>query len=187
MGDFTTEVFHFLLSNITSVKRQKPKRRFEMENTKLRTQAEVNEFAGTSIKGDLTIEGSDISDLSPLSALTFVGGDLVIWHNSALTNLEGLRNITSVGGELWIEGNPSLTNLDGLSNLTSVGENLVIRHNPALVNLDGLSNITSVSGYLCIDRNPSPTNFNGLCKITGNKIKNFREKLLNIKDIFRIF
>ena len=67
-----------------------------MKNVILETQEEVNAFAGTSIEGDLTIEGSDISDLAPLSTLTSVSGDLFIQYNSALTNLDGLSNITSV-------------------------------------------------------------------------------------------
>ena len=113
-----------------------------MENIKLRTQAEVNEFAGTEIKGNLTIEGSDIYDLEPLLTLTSVDGDLSIYKNPALTNLDGLSNLTFVGGALGIEYNPSLTNLDGLSKITSVGGNLEIGYNDSLTNLDCLSNLT---------------------------------------------
>jgi len=89
-----------------------------METLKLSTQAEVNEFAGTEIKGDLTIQGSDIDDLSPLSTLTSVGGDLKILFNPSLTNFDGLNNLTSLGRDLVIKYNNSLTNLDCLSNLT---------------------------------------------------------------------
>ena len=91
-----------------------------MENTKLRTQAEVNEFAGTEIKGNLTIEGSDIYDLSPLLTLNSVSGNLLIWHNDSLTNLDGLSSLTLVSGVLEIRNNSALTNLDGLRNISSV-------------------------------------------------------------------
>ena len=42
----------------------------------LSTQAQVNAFSYSSITGNLTIQGADITDLSPLSALTSVGRDL---------------------------------------------------------------------------------------------------------------
>ncbi|MCH8303837.1 MAG: hypothetical protein IIB94_01770 [Candidatus Marinimicrobia bacterium] len=68
----------------------------------LSTQAEVNSFAGAYITGSLTITGSDIVDLTPLSTLDSLGGDLVVTVNPALTNLNGLSNITSLGGDLQV-------------------------------------------------------------------------------------
>ena len=68
----------------------------------LRTQAEVNSFAGTSIRSNLTIQGTDIIDLTPLSALDSVGGNVSVDHNDALTNLDGLSNLTYVGGSLEV-------------------------------------------------------------------------------------
>src|SRR5690606_16612386 len=91
----------------------------------LTSQTEVDAFATnypncTEVSGNLTIQGANITDLTPLSNLTSVGGFLRIYSNSNLTNLDGLSNLTSVEGFLQILYNSSLTNLDGLSNLTSV-------------------------------------------------------------------
>ena len=44
----------------------------------LSTQAEVNSFAGTSIAGNIAIQGDDIIDLTPLSTLLSVGGYLYV-------------------------------------------------------------------------------------------------------------
>src|SRR5690606_15814510 len=138
----------------------------------LTSQADIDAFAinypnCTEISGDLQISGSDITDLSPLSILTSVGGYLEISSNSNLTDLEGLSNLTSVGGFLYISSN-SITNLDGLSNLTSVGGNLYIYNNSNLTNLNGLSNLTSVGGYLEISSNSSLTDLDdGLSNLTS--------------------
>src|SRR5690554_1899256 len=134
------------------------------------TQAQIDAFATnypncTEVSGNLTIQGANITDLTPLSNLTSIGGYLVIYNNSNLTNLDGLSNLTSVGGYLDIYSNLSLTNLDGLSNLTSVGEFLSINSNSNLTNLDGLSNLTSVGADLVIYSNYSLTDISGLQNI----------------------
>ena len=136
-------------------------------NVTLNTQAEVNSFAGTSITGSLTIEGSDIVDLTPLSTLTSVGGYLIVRNSYALTTLDGLSNLTSVGNGLKVEGNTQLSNLDGLSNIVSVGGYLSIRFNHSLSHLDGLSNITSVGGDLIIYSDTLLINLDGLSNITS--------------------
>ena len=116
----------------------------------LYSQADVNNFATnypncTEISGYLYITGSTITDLSPLSNLTSVGGYLSIYSNSNLTNLDGLSNLTSVGGFLLIDSNSNLTSLNGLSNLTSVGADLVIKSNYSLTDISGLQNIDPTS------------------------------------------
>ena len=93
----------------------------------LTTQAEVDAVSCSSVTGDLSISGPDITDLSPLSSVTSVGGDLDIQSNHALTNLDGLGGITSVGGFLTLLNNDALTNLDGLAAVTSVGQLLHLR------------------------------------------------------------
>src|SRR5690606_38552068 len=141
-------------------------------NVSLSSQAGVNNFATnypncTEVSGNLTIQGANITDLTPLSNLTSVGGFLRIYDNLSLTNLDGLSNLTSVGRFLDIFNNSNLTNLDGLSNLTSVGEYLHIFNNSNLTNLDGLSNLTSVGGYLRISSNSNLTNLDGLSNLTS--------------------
>ena len=135
----------------------------------LNSQADVDAFEAstTTIVGNLTIEGNDITDLINLSNLTSVSGYLDIRYNDALTNVDSLANLTSVGGYLQVYSNNALTNIDGLANITSVGSDLYIYNNDALPHLNGLINITSVGGFLGINGNDALTNLNGLANITS--------------------
>ncbi len=139
----------------------------------LTTQEQVNAFDNTiiSISGDLKIgeflADSDINDLSPLSSLTSIGGDLTIISTSVLTSLNGLNGLIFVGGSLRVQDNDILTNLDGLSNIISIGGNINIPFNRLLENLDGLSGLTSIVGDLNITGNDALTNLNGLSGLTS--------------------
>lgn len=117
------------------------------ENVLLFSQEDVDNFTSynqgctNALEGDLVIAGADITDLSPLSGITSVGGNLDITSNTALTSLVGLDNITSVGESLIIRDNNSLNNLNGLNALTAIGGYLQIENNDALTTISGLQNI----------------------------------------------
>jgi len=53
----------------------------------------------TSISGELRVQNTSHSNVDSLSALTAVGGDLIMRDNDALTNIDGLSALTSVGGD----------------------------------------------------------------------------------------
>jgi hypothetical protein len=135
------------------------------------TQAQVDSFpvnypGCTQIEGVVTINGEDISNLSGLNGLTYIGEGLFIGTffyggNFQLTNLAGLENLTSIEGYLHINQNFVLTSLSGLNNLTSIGDYLVIYGN-ALDNLSGLSGLTSIGGSLHIARNYNLSDLSGL-------------------------
>lgn len=124
----------------------------------LDSQADVDDFQTTfgggdtcdTVTGDLVVGGIDIADLSPLSALTSVMGNLHISQNSSLTNVVGLSALTTVGGFLSFYDNQNLTHIDGLSSLVSVGGHLVFQSNPALTDINGLESLTSVGGGVYI-------------------------------------
>jgi hypothetical protein len=133
----------------------------------LSSQAEVDAFYFTEITGNLTIGGdynisSDITNLTQLSSLISVGGNLDIFKNDFLTNLGGLENLTYLGGFFSSMNMFALKNVDGLRNLTSINGNLILAGNPSLSNIDGFENITSVGGYLQIAANGLLTNIKGL-------------------------
>ena len=125
----------------------------------LNSQLEVNNFglnyAGcTNISGDLNINGADITDLTPLSNLISVLGNVRLWGNTALTTLQGLHNITEIGGMLDLAGyNFPLVNLNGLSSLQTVGGTVSIDSFSTLVSVQGLSNLVSVGGIFLIMNN----------------------------------
>ena len=123
----------------------------------LQTQAEVDGFQETYGPCDrvlsLYLEGTDISNLDGLSALTDVASSLYIQNNPVLVDVDGLSALTTVTRNLWIQNNASLADLDGFSALTSVSALLAIFENDALTNINGLSALTVVGGSLVIRDN----------------------------------
>lgn len=120
----------------------------------------------TTVTGNLTIYYTNvITDLNGLN-ISSVGGNININQNAALTNLAGLENLTSVGGDIYISYNSSLTNLEALESLAAVN-NIWIGASPGLTNLSGLESLTSVSGDIEIGGNAALTNLVGLQNLTS--------------------
>ena len=90
-------------------------------NLTLTTQAQVNAFNYTEVTGDLEITGADISDLSPLSGVTTIGGWLNIWQNPLLQTIDAFNSLTSVGATILIDSNGAMTSFTGFSALQTVG------------------------------------------------------------------
>lgn len=144
-------------------------------NVALRTQAEVDEF-GThnyiGITGHLIIgynsdeDYSDITDLSSLEALTFVGKEVGISHNKVLKHLIGLGYLSEIGSHLTINNNPVLVTLESLNSLTVINKDLSVINNDSLTSFNGLHNIVSVGQYLTVMGMPV-VNLNGLHNITS--------------------
>ena len=132
------------------------------------TQVEVNAFAGgcTIITGGLTFASGDINDLSPLSGITTIQGNLTITDNDLLEDLDGLGSLITVTGNILINGNDGLKNIDALSGLATVNGALSVFGNSMLMDLEGLRNITSVNNNLTINNNDALTEINGLRNIT---------------------
>jgi len=165
------------------------------EHISFQIQSQIDNFSTdypdcTEIEGDVRIghfmSGTGMNDLSGLSQITTISGDLTIQNTSA-TNLTGLENLESVGGSISIRSNWDLQTIDALSNLESVGgQYLIIQHNlfledmkafeytdfqlnyvsitynNELTDLDGLQGIKSVNGDLAITDNSSLTSLAGL-------------------------
>lgn len=156
-----------------------------VEDVYLHSQADVNDFQALygsgsvcdTVTGSLTIAGSDIGDLAPLSDLTTIGGRVTVESNPLLESLDGLAGLTSIGivchpfgstcESLVIRNNATLLTIDALSNLTASEGNVEITDNPLLTNLDGLSGITRIERMLYIARNQSLTQISGLSSLTG--------------------
>lgn len=102
------------------------------------------------INGDVTIQGSDISNLDSLIVLNNIYGDLNIGQifspAETLVSIQGLQNLESVEENLNIEFAQSLPSLDGLQGLLSIWGSIRIANNPLIKDLSPLSNITGL-GY----------------------------------------
>lgn len=116
----------------------------------------------THVTGNLGIgefgnPNTTINDISSLSSITTIDGNLIV-SNTSLPNLNGLQNLNNVGGNLFLAFNNQLTSVDQLSNLTETA-GINFHFNDALVSLSGLNNITNISGNLRVSYNNSLQNF----------------------------
>jgi hypothetical protein len=105
------------------------------------------------ILGDLRISGTQLADLTDLSGLWDVEGDLMIEDNGMLGSLQGLDHLTRIGRDLQIVRNVSLTSLAGLEQLKTISGDLVLTGNAALASVRELSGLTSISGLISIRDN----------------------------------
>ncbi len=120
----------------------------------LTTQAEVDAFTCTEVKGTVLISGPDITNLNALSALEKVGEHFIINEAHNLLNLDGLENLTHVTCSFEIKNNENIREISAVSNLTRVGRNLTFSGNSSLTSLAGISQIDSVLNINVFD-NPS--------------------------------
>ena len=129
-------------------------------NVTFTTQAQVNAFSQcyNKIQGILTIQGTGINSLAPLSNLIEVTSNMTIKFTS-LPNMNGLNALATIGGSLTIQSNifgAHLTSLDGLEALTSIGNNLVITTNIYLsdcCSIEALLANAGVGGSILISGN----------------------------------
>ena len=110
----------------------------------LNSQAQVNSFAtdypSCFIPDELLIQGTGITDLSPLFVLTKINGQLRV-NCSNLTSFAGLQNISEVSGRLWLQGN--YANLNDFTNLTTVAGDILLYSDV----MDDISQLNNLSGY----------------------------------------
>lgn len=145
----------------------------------LHTQADVDDFGKRGYKqiaGTLTIQSlgivtsESIADLTPLSTLESVDGELIILYCENLSSLNGLQNIKTIGLRLSISHLWALSTLEGLANLHDVGS-VEIEINSALVSLKGLENISVVSSHFVLYDNTllaEVPEFHNLTQIPGD-------------------
>ncbi|HEY0091431.1 MAG TPA: T9SS type A sorting domain-containing protein [Flavobacterium sp.] len=122
----------------------------------------------TELPGSLTIDystsGTNVTDLSPLSNITSIAGDLIVGDNFALLNFAGMENLTFIGGDLTLF-QTQINSIDALSNLTHIGGTLTIFH-CWIGSILPLNNLTTLGG-LTYDQSTSLENtFQLDCAVT---------------------
>jgi hypothetical protein len=150
------------------------------DKVELYSQAEVDAFAikyaaCDSIFGDVILAGNTITDISGLSFIRYIKGQLSILNCNRLKNIDGFSKLKEIGGSLTINNNDSLTNINGLSSLTSLlaaGSSyyyaITITNNKSLVALSGLQNITKMGNHMAIQNNAKLIDLKGLPVLKGN-------------------
>ena len=131
------------------------------QDVTLSSQAAVDSFglSGTTfVAGNLTVQGADIVDLSPLDIVVSISNTLTISNNSLLGSLSGLNNLTSVGSVSVIQNN-SLASISGFNGFSSANT-VFISNNTMLVDLSGFNNLASV-GSLHLLQSPQISDISG--------------------------
>ena len=142
------------------------------QNVVFTSQADLNNFTPTTsvILGDLIIGldnmPSDIFDLSNLTNIKIIHGNLIIQQNPLLVSLNGLSNLENIDKDLLILDNENLINLEGLDNLLAIGDRFAIRENDNLFDLKGIENLDKVN-RVDIRLNPQLNNLDAINNING--------------------
>ena len=125
----------------------------------------------TTILGNLSVNGEDITDLSGFDHIEKIYGYLGI-GNTHVSELAGFTKLQVVWGNISIWGNDSLRNLTGfLPTLDTIWSNLNIYNNQSLNSLEGLEHIVVVQDRLHIGwpddefNQPDLKNLNGLSSL----------------------
>ncbi|NJB69749.1 hypothetical protein GGR42_000211 [Saonia flava] len=113
----------------------------------------------TEITGDLRIFGT-VTDLSPLSSIELLGGDLIVSNASNLVSVNGLENLVSTGNVVQFISNDLLTDISALADL-SVTTAIFFIGNDALQTISGFSQTKSLNSLLRIDNNASLETISG--------------------------
>lgn len=117
----------------------------------------------THISGDLLFydysdEGNAFWDLTPLSNIQSIAGDLHVKYTSGLGSLDGLHNLTSIGGVIEIQGIRWLSDISALQHIdptTIIG--LLIEDNGELE----ICNLPNFCTYLTNDAATHPRSISG--------------------------
>lgn len=146
-------------------------------NVILTSQADVDDFASTypnckTILGDLIIgketDSSNIINISALSKIETVLGNIAIKGNVSLVNLTGLNALKQVVGDLTIVDNINLDNINALLGLESINDHaIIIKGNAKLRSLKGLDNIDphSINNLILeSSQNLSTCNVSSICQ-----------------------
>jgi len=138
------------------------------------TQVDIDSFQVNypdcnQLEGNVSIGGSDITNLNGLYGVTSVGDNLSITASN-LSNINGLSLLTTIGGNLRIYG-PEITSLNPLSLVTSIGGYLRISDTD-ITDLNCFSSINSIDGDIWLDDNHYLNSLTGLQNIEPASIDN---------------
>ncbi|WP_198520214.1 T9SS type B sorting domain-containing protein [Flavobacterium sp. 5] len=139
------------------------------------------------IEGSLTMQYSNISDVSNFSKLEFIGGDLII-RNTAIKNLNGFSQLKTINGSLEIHENNyrgPLETISGFENLESIMGDFQIS-NYFIKSIIGFNKLIEVQKYFSISGNPSLITFPKFesLKTLGNSLVIENNDSLEIIDSF---
>lgn len=130
-----------------------------------------------SVLGDLTVTGA-VTDLTPLSCLAWVRGDLRVELAPGLARVEGLALLTDVGGDLVLGGLASARELGGFDVLSEVGGDVVLTGLPQATVFPTFPALHTIGGDLVVDGAPRLLDWEPLPSLTSVNGVGFRDAAL---------
>jgi len=135
----------------------------------------VNDISGLSfletITGNLNIDNCDqLISLDGLQNISTIGGYLRIYHLDNLTSLEDINgeSLKEIGGYLTIDLCRELTDISALEGLSAVDGDILINNNDKLTSLSGLDSLRFVEGQFAIRNNDNLTDCGAICMLINN-------------------
>ncbi|HEY5916334.1 MAG TPA: hypothetical protein VIU13_03000, partial [Chryseolinea sp.] len=131
---------------------------------------------GAGLGSSIWISNNDaLTHIDGFSALSKIGGPVVVRYNHSLESVDGFSSVTQFNGHVEISNNNVLTSIGGLNKLTQIsdsgfGVGIIVNQNPRLAAFNGFSSLRSIDGFahvfIEIANNPLLTNFDGLSNLT---------------------
>ncbi|MBC8070940.1 MAG: hypothetical protein IAG13_21610 [Deltaproteobacteria bacterium] len=136
------------------------------------------------VGGNLVVSSTMWTDLTALSQLRVVEGNLLIHQNQALESLDGLEKLRDALGKLDISGNPVLTDLTALGGVERVHV-VVIGANESLADIASFAGDLQFVGpepqAFVLERLPSLGHLDGLAALDGvSSVGGLRVQLLHL-------
>ena len=159
----------------------------------------------TRFPGRIQVFGPDITSLTPLNNLTFIGGSLSI-RRLQVTSLPGITGIDTImggfviddcpnlgangfgndldlrfiGGVLTAKDLPMVTTTLPIDNLRHIGASLIFRRT-GISNMDGLANLEEIGIALTLENNPNLTDLSALDRSGGQNNRAAAPTLSNLR------
>ena len=159
-------------------------------NIAVNTQAQVNALRNTLagktiIDGNVTIVGSDITDLAPLGSIVRITGYFSVSRNRELTDLGDFPVLQTIGGYFLVRNNDLLTDLGDFPVLQTIGGSFGVSRNRELTDLGDFSALQTIGESFNVNSNDSLTtlsNFPSLQSIGGRFEVGINSKLTDLGD-----
>lgn len=152
------------------------------------TQADLDSFPSNyiNVTGNLYIQNSDITDLSPLANIQSVGGDILITGNNDLVSINGLNNLLAIGDDLTISSNASLVSISGFNSLITISGYCNIQFNSSLTTITGFMQLNTIQDYFRLYYNEQLNEISGFKSLSylGDDVDIFRCSAIGSFEMF---
>ena len=102
------------------------------------------------VGGNLTIDGNSLTSFAGLNGLQAVGGNLVIDNNTTSVDMTALSNLEMIGGDLVITFPYAESSLAGLGGLTAIEGSLDVSNARGITEFHELTNLRGIGGNIIL-------------------------------------